>query len=246
VISIKTTSEIDIMRKSGRILHELHAKIQQAIKPGRTTLELDAMAEKFILENDAIPSFKGYNGFPATICTAVNNEVVHGIPSDYVLKNGDIIGVDSGVCYKGLHTDSCNTWVVGDVSDDISYFLKIVKKSLMKGIKMARPGNRIGDISNIIQKTIEQSGYGVVRELTGHGIGYNLHEDPEILNYGKKGKGLELKSGMTICIEPIVTMGDFRIRTLPDDWTIVTKDGSLSGHFEHTILITAHGNEVLT
>lgn len=243
-VPIKTADEIVKMRKSGKILQNVLNTLEKKIRAGMTTLELNTLAEELIYQSNARPSFKGYQGFPTTLCVSVNEEVVHGIPSKRVLQNGDIVGVDCGVCYQKLHTDSARTFIVGDVSEEVKYFVKTTKKALQKAISKVRDGARLGDISAMIQKTIEQRGFSVVRNCTGHGIGYKVHEPPEILNYGKKGTGLKLKTGMVLAIEPISVMGENANNyDAEDGWTV--KAENLSAHFEHTVLVTKNGHEIL-
>jgi len=235
------------MRKGGAILKKTLEIVSKAVKPGVSTFELDQIAEKFILSHKgAKPGFKGYRGFPATLCTSVNEEVVHGIPSqDVILQDGDIVGIDCGVYYKGLYTDACVTVLVGKVDPMVRHFVKITKKALSNALKKIRPGGRIGDISAIIQKTLEDQDYSPVVECTGHGVGKDLHEPPEILNKGRKGTGPLIKPGMTFAIEPISAMNGGAIQTVEDGWTVITADGSLSAHFEHTVLVTEKGYEII-
>ena len=246
MISIKTPQEIELMRQSGKILLHVLQEMEKQVRPGISTKELDTIAEEIIRSSGAVPTFKGYHGFPGTLCTSINDQVVHGIPSDdEVLKEGDIIGVDCGVTYKGLITDACRTFIAGDVSPEVRHFVDITKKSLENAIQMVKPGGFIGDISYEIQRTLEEYGYSPVIECTGHGVGKELHEAPEILNVGKSGTGPEIHTGMTFAIEPISTMKSGEIMTLPDKWTIVTRDGSLSAHFEHTVAVTGKGMEII-
>lgn len=247
IIPIKTSEQIEAMRKGGMILKEALETVERAVKPGISTAELDRIAEKTIINHSgAKPGFKGYNGFPATICASVNEEVVHGIPDeDKILKEGDIIGVDCGVLYKGLYTDACITVMVGEVSPDVRHFVKITKKALGNAIKQVRSGNHIGDISAVIQKTLEDQGYSPVVECTGHGVGKDLHEPPEILNIGSKGTGPVMEQGMMFAIEPISAMKDGVVITAEDGWTVITADNSLSAHFEHTVLVTEKGCEII-
>ena len=247
VIPIKTSEQIEVMREGGRILKEALKAVEKAVKPGISTAELDQIAEKTIVSHKgAKPGFKGYRGFPATLCTSVNEEVVHGIPSrDRILEEGDIVGVDCGVLYKELYTDACITVMVGEVLPDVRHFVKITKKALGNAIKQVRSGNYIGDISAVIQKTLEDQDYSPVVECTGHGVGKDLHEPPEILNIGNKGTGPVMKPGMTFAIEPISAMEDGAVITAEDGWAVVTADSSLSAHFEHTVLVTEKGCEVL-
>lgn len=246
MISIKNNHEIELMRTAGKIVALTHEKLASHIKPGVTTLELDNIANQFITNKDAKPSFKGFNGFPAAICTSINEEVVHGIPSNRSLLEGDIISIDIGVCYKGYHADSAWTYKVGDVGEVKDYLLKHSCIALYKGLEEAKPGNRVGDISHAIEEYSKEHNFGIVKELVGHGIGNNLHEAPEVPNYGTKNTGPKLKPGMCIAIEPMLNYGDSDVNILDDEWTVVTRDGSPSAHFEHTVLITHDGYEILT
>ncbi len=246
-IPIKTPEQIKAMREGGRILKETLEIVSKAVKPGVSTAKLDKIAEKTIVRHKgAQPGFKRYRGFPATLCTSVNEEVVHGIPSrDRVLKEGDIVGIDCGVLYKDMYTDACVTVLVGKVRPEVSYFVKTTKKALENAVKQVCPGNHIGDISVVIQKTLEDQDYSPVVECTGHGVGENLHEPPEILNIGKKGTGSIIKPGMTFAIEPISAMENGAVTTAEDGWTVITADKSLSAHFEHTVLVTEKGCEII-
>lgn len=247
MINIKSDYEIELLRKAGKIVYETHKFLQPYLKEGVTTQELDTLAEKFIRSCGATPSCKGYEGYPATLCTSINEEVVHGIPSSKkYLKNGDIISVDICACYKGYHGDSAWTYAVGDITDDKKYLMEHTKKALYEGLSMVKPGNRIGDISHVIEEYAKKYNLGVVKELEGHGVGSELHEDPEIPNYGKPHTGPVLKKGMVIAIEPMLTLGSPSIVILDDDWTIETEDYSPSAHFEHTVLVTNDGYEILT
>lgn len=247
MILIKSNREIELMKEAGRIVALAHKAVKEAIAVGVTTEELDKIAEQVIISNDAIPSFKGYGGFPGSICASINNVVIHGIPSNkIILKNGDIIAIDIGACYKGYHGDSAMTHGVGIISDERSRLLKITKESLYAGLEFAKPTNRLSDISNAIETYVTLHGYSVVKDFTGHGIGHKLHEDPIIPNYGPKGFGPILKPGMTLAIEPMVNAGKSEVRILEDNWTTVTQDGSDSAHFEHTIVITDTGYTILT
>ena len=246
MINIKSDYEISLMRKAGNIVYRTHKYLEPYIKPGITTKELDKLAYDFIISQDATPSFLNYNGFPGSICTSVNDEVVHGIPSNRKLKNGDIIGIDIGANYKGYHGDSAWSYKVGSVSKEKEYLLEHTEKALFEGLKQVKPGNRIGDISNAIETYANAHNLGVVRELVGHGVGSNLHEEPDVPNYGKKGTGPLLKEGMTIAIEPMLNLGTHKIYILDDDWTIITRDGSPSAHFEHSVVVTKDGYRLLT
>ena len=246
MINIKSDYEISLMKKAGNIVYETHKYLKPYIKPGITTKYLDKLAYDFIISQDATPSFLNYNGFPASICASINEEVVHGIPSNRKLKNGDIIGIDIGACYKGYHGDSAWSYAVGSVSSDKAYLLEHTEKALYIGLSEVKPGNRIGDISNAIEEYAKEHKLGVVKELVGHGVGNNLHEEPDVPNFGKKGTGPILKEGMTIAIEPMLNLGTPKIYILDDDWTIVTRDEKPSAHFEHTVLVTKDGYEILT
>lgn len=247
MITIKSKSEIDKMRVAGKLTGDALKLIEQHIRPGVTTLELDKLAYDFIKKHGATPSFLHYNGFPASICASPNSRVVHGIPSkDIVLKEGDIISIDMGVCKDGYHGDAARTFAVGKVSDEAQRLIDVTKQSFFEGIKHATHGAKLGDVSAAIQEYVEYHGYSVVRDLVGHGIGKNLHEDPNVPNYGHKGRGLRLAQGMTLAIEPMVNEGDWEVVVLDDDWTVETADGSLSAHYENTILITKGECEILT
>ena len=246
MITSKSKREIDLMRKAGEIVALAHQAVAEVIRPGITTGELDRIVEKVIRDHQATPSFKGYNGFPAAICASVNEVLVHGFPSKYALKEGDIISVDIGACYKGYHGDSAWTYAVGEVSEEAKHLMEVTKQSLYEGLKMVKAGVHLSDISNTIGEYVYSYGYSVPYEYTGHGIGANLHEDPAIPNYGPKGKGPILKAGMTLAIEPMVHRGKAFTKVLDDDWTVVTKDGSLAAHYEHTVLVTEEGYEILT
>ena len=246
MITIKTPEEIQIIAEGGKILAAALKELEKMAKPGVTTLELDKAAEAFILSKGGKPGFKGHEGFPFSLCASVNENIVHGFPSGYVLKDGDVLKLDLGVIYKGFNTDSALTVAVGNVSFETKRLINVTKKSLRLGIKKAKIGNTIGDIGNTIQRFVEDQGFGVVRDLCGHGIGKNLHEDPKIPNFGKRGGGEKLVEGMVICIEPMVTAGDYNIKPSKDGYGYATKDGSLSAHFEHTLAITAKGPRVLT
>lgn len=246
MITIKSGEEIELMRKAGYLVSLTHQYLKPFIKPGITTKELDRLAEDFIRENGGIPTCKGYEGFPATLCTSVNDEVVHGIPSNRKLKNGDIITIDMVIGYHGYQGDAAWTYVVGDVSDKKKYLMKHTRNALLEGVKQVKPGNHIGDISNAVEVYAKEHKLGIVRELVGHGIGTEMHEDPDVPNYGKKGSGPKLKEGMVICIEPMLNLGSEDIYMLDDDWTIKTCDGLPAAHYEHTVLVTSDGYEILT
>lgn len=246
-VSIKSEREIGLMRDSGKILAEVHARLGEAIRPGMTTLDIDRLGEKLIRSYGCIPNFLNYNGFPASICVSVNEQVVHGIPTDdRVLREGDIVSLDAGLIYKGYHSDAARTHAVGKISEEAKLLIERTKQSFFEGIKAAVEGGHLFDISNRIDSYISQFGYGIVRELVGHGIGTKLHEDPQIPNFAQKRKGLKLKAGMTLAVEPMINMGRCDVEWLADDWTVVSADGSLSAHYENTILVTDGEPEILT
>lgn len=247
MVTCKSKRELDCMREAGRIVALCHKELSKTIRPGLTTNDLNKVVENVIINNGAIPSFKGYGGFPAATCVSVNDVVVHGIPSDKeVLKEGDIVSVDIGACYKGYHGDSAWTYAVGEISEDAKRLLKVAEESLYEGLKFAKAGNRLGDISSAIGNYIYDNGYSTPHDFSGHGIGSQLHEDPSVPNFGTAGCGLILKEGMTLAIEPMVHIGKPHIKVLSDRWTAKTKDGSLAAHYEHTIVITKEGYEIFT
>lgn len=246
MVYYKTEEEINLIREAGLILSKAHGEVAKLIKEGITTKQLDSRAEEFIKDNGGSPSFKGYNGFPFSLCISVNSQVVHGMPGSYVLKNGDIVSIDGGVFKNGFHSDCAYTHGVGELSEDVKRLLKVTKESLYKGLEKATAGNRLGDISATIQQTVENQGFSVVRELVGHGIGRNLHEAPEVPNYGKRGQGLKLQNGLVLAVEPMVNLGSKNIVQEADGWTIRTKDNKPSAHFEHTVVIRKDKVEVLT
>lgn len=246
MITIKSKQEIELMRYAGYLVSLTHEYLKPFIKPGITTKELDNLAEKFIIKQGGVPSCKGYEGFPNTLCISINDEVVHGIPGKRKLKNGDIVTIDMVIGYRGYQGDAAWTYTVGNVTKEKKYLMEHTKKSLYEGLKQVKPGNHIGDISNAIETYATNHNLGVVKELVGHGIGTNMHESPDIPNYGKPQTGPKLKEGMTICIEPMLTLGSPEIGVLEDDWTIVTQDGSTAAHYEHTIVVTKDGYEILT
>jgi methionyl aminopeptidase len=246
MIKIKTEQEILIMKESGKILASVLKELEKMAKPGVTTLELDRAAEALILAKKAKPAFKKYDGFPYSLCASVNENIVHGFPSSYKLKEGDIIGLDLGVVYKGYYSDMAVTIPIGKVSFEAKRLLNVAKKSLRLAIKKAKVGNTTGDIGNTVQRFVEDQGFAVIRDLCGHGIGKDLHEDPKIPNYGKRGGGEDLMEGMVICIEPMVSAGDYNLKKSADGYGYASKDNSLTAHFEHTILITQKGPVVLT
>lgn len=234
------------MREAGRIVAETHRIMAEAVKPGVTTQELDQLAEAYIRSQGAEPSFKGYNGFPASICASVNDELVHGFPGPRKLNEGDIISIDIGAQYKGYHGDSAWTYPVGNVSDEVKRLLEVTEQSLYAGLNLIRPDVRLFTISHAVQQVAEAAGFSIVREFVGHGIGKDLHEEPQIPNYGIPDRGPRLKPGMVLCIEPMVNIGERYVRTLEDNWTVVTEDGSWCAHFEHTVAVTEDGFEILT
>ncbi len=246
MIYYKSDSDIETIRESAVILGKAHGEVAKLVKPGVKTKELDQVAETFILDHGGKPSFKGYNGFPYTLCVSMNENVVHGFPGDYELRDGDVLSVDCGVLYNGFHSDSAFTYPVGEVSDEIMQLLRVTKESLYIGIENAKCGARIGDVGHAVQHHVEQYGYSVVRELVGHGLGRNLHEAPEVPNYGKRGKGVKLQHGLVIAIEPMVNLGQKNVVQEDDGWTIRTKDRQPSAHFEHTVAVLQDKTEVLT
>lgn len=246
MITLKSKREIALLKEAGHIVYLTHKYLQPFIKAGIKTKELDQLAEKFIRSKGATPSFKGYEGFPYTLCISINEEVVHGFPSERVLEDGDVISIDIGACFKGYHGDSAWTYTVGSVNDDAKYLLEHTKNALYEGIKQAKVGNRIGDISYAIEKYAKEHNLGVVKELVGHGVGTSVHESPDVPNYGQKGTGPKIRDGMVIAIEPMLTLGSPDIYVEDNDWTVVTVDSSISAHFEHTIAITNDGVEILT
>ncbi|OWA32892.1 type I methionyl aminopeptidase [Saccharibacillus sp. O16] len=246
MIICKSETELGFMREAGRIVAETHRALAKVIEPGITTAELDAIAEATIRSQDAVPSFKGYNGFPASICASVNDQLVHGFPSERKLREGDIVTLDIGAQYRGYHGDSAWTYPVGRISNEAQRLLDVTEGSLYAGLALVKPDVRLFTISHAIQRYIEESGMSVVREYVGHGIGQDLHEDPQIPNYGIQDRGPLLKPGMVLAIEPMVNLGGRQVRTLEDKWTVVTVDGSLCAHFEHTVAVTKDGLEIFT
>jgi len=246
MIVIKSSKEIELMQESGRIVALVHETIKKAIKPGVTTGELDRIAEAVITENGAVPSFKGYHGFPGSICASINDQVIHGIPGDIKLSEGDIISIDVGAFKNGYHADAARTHPVGNVSEAAANLIKVTEESFFEGLKYCRKGYRLSDVSHAIQKYSEDRGYGVVRDFVGHGVGRQLHEDPPIPNYGAPGRGPRLENGMVLAIEPMINQGDHRVKVLDDDWTVVTLDGLWSAHYEHTVVITEDEPLLLT
>lgn len=246
-VTIKSNREIELMREAGKILCAVHDELENAMKPGISTLDIDRLGEKLIKSYDCIPSFLNYNGYPASICVSVNDEVVHGIPSKKrIIQEGDIVSLDAGVIYKGYHSDAARTHGIGKISDEAKRLIKITRESFFEGIRYARAGNHLFDISRAIQKYVEANGFSVVRDLVGHGIGTQLHEEPQIPNFKPMGRGIKLVPGMTLAIEPMINAGAYDVWWLEDDWTVVTQDGSLSAHYENTVLITEGEPELLS
>ena len=246
-VTIKSAREIELMREAGRILAKVHEELGKAIHPGMSTLDIDRLGEKLIREFGCVPSFKNYNGYPSSICVSVNDEVVHGIPNKHhIIREGDIVSLDAGVIYKGYHSDAARTHAVGIISPEAQKLIDVTRQSFFEGIKFAKAGNHLNDISSAIQAYAESFGYGVVRDLVGHVIGHALHEDPQIPNFRQRNRGLRIVKGMTFAIEPMITAGRPDVEWLDDDWTVVTEDGSLAAHYENTILITDGEPEILT
>lgn len=246
MIIIKNSTEIEFMRQAGKVVGETLLRLEEMIMPGISTADLDRFAEEFITKQGAKPSFKGYGGFPGTLCISVNDEVVHGIPGKRILQEGDLVTLDCGAYLNGFHGDAARTFPVGKVSDQAAKLIRVTEESFFKGLEKAIIGNRLTDISYEIQKHVEANGFSVVRDYVGHGIGRDLHEDPEVPNFGKPGRGAKLTAGMVLAIEPMVNIGDFKVKTLKDGWTVVTCDGSLSAQYENTVVILPDGPQLLT
>lgn len=246
MISIKSEREIELIKEAGKILVDTLKYLESNLHPGLKTKDIDIMCREYLKKRDAIPTELGFEGYPSSICISVNDTVVHGIPNDYKLKNGDIVSLDLVVGYKGYQADACRTYAIGDISERRKYLLKHTEKALFEGIKQVKPGNRVGDISNAIEEYAKKHNLGIVRELCGHGIGKEMHEDPDIPNFGDKNTGVRLKEGMVLCIEPMLTSGKRFVYVEDDDWTINTEDGSDAAHFENTVLVTKDGYEILT
>lgn len=246
MIQLKTAEEIEIMRKAGRVVSQTLDEVGRHLRPGITTAALDKLADEFLNDHGAIPAFKNYQGYPAATCISVNDEVVHGIPGKRVLKEGDVVSVDIGSIVENYYGDSARTFAIGEIDAEKSRLLKVTYESLLAGIDKARPGNKLGVLSSAVQKVAEEQGFGVVRQLVGHGIGRKMHEEPQVPNYGRPSDGPLLKAGMVLAIEPMINLGTPEVKTLPDGWTIVTADGQCSAHFEHTVAITENGPEILT
>lgn len=246
MIYIKSRQEIEIMRKAGKIVAETHQLLRDAVKPGITTKELDELAEAYIIKSGGIPAFKGYGGFPASICTSINHEVVHGIPGLKRLEDGDIISIDIGVLLDGYYGDAAKTHGVGRISEQAQKLIDVTRQSFYEGIKYAYEGNRLSDISHAIQTYVEKEGFSVIRNYVGHGIGTKMHEEPQVPNYGAPGKGPRLQAGMVLAIEPMINIGTYEVKVLSDGWTVITLDGKYSAHYEHTVAITQEEPEILT
>ena len=246
-VTIKSAREIELMREAGRLLAEVHDALEAFIKPGISTKDIDKLGEKLIRERGCIPNFLNYHGYPASVCVSVNDEVVHGIPNKHrILQDGDIVSLDAGLIYKGYHSDAARTYAVGNISKEAQQLIDVTRQSFFEGIKYAKAGNRLHDISNAIAAYAESFGYGVVRDLVGHGIGTELHEDPQIPNFKQLRRGIKLVPGMTLAIEPMINAGTWEVCWLDDEWTVVSEDGSLSAHYENTVLITDGEPEILT
>ncbi len=246
-VTIKSAREIERMRVAGKILASVHEELGKALKPGMSTLDIDRLGEELIRSHGCVPSFKNYNGYPASICVSVNDEIVHGIPNSHrIIHEGDIVSLDAGVIYEGYHSDAARTHAVGVIDPKAQKLIDVTRESFFEGIRQAKAGNYLNDISSAIQAYAESFGYGVVRDLVGHGIGSHLHEDPEVPNFARKKKGIRLQAGMTLAVEPMINAGTWQVRFLRDGWTVVTKDGSLSAHYENTILVTDGEPEILT
>lgn len=246
MITIKSKREIELLRIAGNVVYQTHQYLKPFIEEGITTEELDRLGEEFIRSKGCTPSFKGYEGFPSALCISINDEIVHGFPSKRKLKNGDIVTLDIGACYKGYHGDSGWTYKVGDISEDKEYVMKHTEKALFVGLDQIKDGARVGDIGEAIEEYAKEHNLGVVKELCGHGVGTDVHEDPEVPNYGKKGTGPKLKEGMVIAVEPMLTYGSPDVYLDDNDWTVKSLDGSVSGHYEHTVVVTKDGYEILT
>ena len=246
-VTIKSEREIELMRESCRLLTIVHKEMEEAIRPGMSTMDIDMIGEKTIRQLGCIPNFKNYHGYPASVCVSVNDEVVHGIPNKkHILKEGDIVSLDAGLIYKGYHSDAARTHAVGEISPQAKKLIEVTKQSFFEGIKMAKDGNYLHDISNAIDAFVKPYGYGIVRDLVGHGIGTELHEDPQIPNFKQLRRGIKLVPGMTLAIEPMINAGTWEVCWLDDEWTVVSEDGSLSAHYENTVLITDGEPEILT
>ena len=246
MVILKLPAEIEVMRRANLIVAEILSELRERVKPGVTTRELDLLSEELCRKEKVRPIFKGYQGYPFALCTSVNNEVVHGMPSDRALLEGDILSLDFGVDYKGYCGDAAITVPVGRVSGEAARLIRVTEEGLYSGIEKAQPGNRLGDVSAAVQERVETAGFSVVRDFVGHGIGRSMHEDPQIPNYGRPGRGIELRTGMVLAIEPMVNEGSYRVRVLSDGWTVVTEDGKLSAHFEHSVAITDNGPDILS
>jgi len=246
-VKIKSEKQIELMKEACRLIAITHHELSKVLKPGISTLDIDRIGEEIIRDFGCVPNFKNYNGYPASICVSVNDEVVHGIPTaKRILVEGDIVSLDAGLIYKGYHSDAARTWGIGEISPSARQLIDVTKQSFFEGIKCVKEGNHLYEISRTIQDYVESNGFSVVRDLVGHGIGTRLHEDPQIPNFRQKGRGIKLQAGMTLAIEPMVNEGAYDVKWLEDDWTVVTCDGSLSAHYENTVLVTKDGCEILT
>jgi methionyl aminopeptidase len=246
MVTRKSRQEIDKMRRAGRIVAEVLALVESELKPGVSTGQLDRLAEKYIRKAGAVPSFKGYHGYPASLCISIDDEVVHGIPGERTIREGQVVSVDAGAIYEGWHGDGARTFVVGDTKPDVRRLVETCRTAMMAGIAAAQPGNRIGDIAAAVEDIAGPAGYGIVRQYVGHGIGTAMHEEPQVPNFRSPAKGMQLVPGICLAIEPMLTLGSHEVETRPDGWTVVTRDGSLAAHFEHTIAITDGGPQILT
>lgn len=246
MIVLKSQRELKLMRHAGRLVAQAHGIVREHLRPGVTTETIDRKIDEFIRDNDSIPSFKGYHGFPASVCISINEELVHGIPGSRRLQEGDVVSVDIGVIYKGFHGDSAWTYIVGEGDEAAKRLLEVTEASLYAGIEQARAGNHLSDIGHAVQRVVEDAGFSVVREYVGHGIGRQMHEDPQVPNYGEPGQGPVLKPGMTLAIEPMVCQGSWETRVLSDNWTVISADKRLTAHFEHTIAVTENGAQIMT
>ncbi len=246
MINIRSNREIEKLRKAGRLTAETHTMLKEMLKPGITTIELDEAAESFIRDNGGVPAFKGYSGFPGTICISINNEVVHGIPGHRKIETGDLVSIDTGAIVEGYYGDAARSYVVGEIDEQSKKLVQVCEECFFEGLKFAKPGHRLSDISHAIQTYVEKNGFSVVRDYVGHGVGQKLHEDPQVPHFGPPGRGPRLRKGMVLAIEPMINFGSYHVEVLDNNWTVVTADGSLSSHYENTIVITDDEPEILT
>jgi methionyl aminopeptidase len=246
VVTRKSRQEIDKMRRAGRIVAEVLALVESELKPGVSTAHLDRIAERYIRDAGAVPSFKGYHGYPASLCISLDDEVVHGIPGERVIREGQVVSIDAGAIYEGWHGDGARTFAIGPTRPEVTQLVETTRAAMMAGIAAATPGNRIGDIAAAVEDVATPGGYGIVRQYVGHGIGTSMHEDPQVPNFRSAAKGMQIVPGICLAIEPMLTLGSHEVETRPDGWTVVTRDGSLAAHFEHTIAITERGPQILT